>query len=420
MKIAIYGLGYVGTTALACIASEGHTVFGIDVNETKVRQINNGESPVKEPLLDEHLRKAVKAGLVRCGVDGSKVLAECDAAIVCVGTPSLPDGSHNMSYIVQVSRQIAKSLQPNRARPLTVIYRSTMRPGTMQSLIRPIFEGALEKRSKAFELVYNPEFLRESTAFEDYFYPPKIVIGTRDAKPNPVLEELNKNIVAKTFHTHYLEAEVTKFVDNSFHAVKVAFGNEIGRVCHRLGISASTVHEIFISDTKLNISPYYLRPGGAFGGSCLPKDVRALQYLAADVGASAPLIDSLLRSNDAHKHFLFEMVTRNLAPGAEVLLIGLAFKGHSDDLRESPKVDMARKLLDAGYSLSVYDPWLNQDHLIGQNLGYGFMHLPTLPELLVSQERAEQSHYNLVIDTIGLASTLKLSSEKIMKLSSLA
>jgi GDP-mannose 6-dehydrogenase len=187
----------------------------------------------------------------------------------------------------------------------------------------------------------------------------------------------------------------------------------------QLGISARKVHEIFISDRKLNISPYYLRPGGAFGGSCLPKDVRALQFIAADVGAHSRLIDSLLRSNDAHKHFLFEHVTTGLEPGSSVLMLGLAFKHDSDDLRESPKVDMARKLLSAGYALSVYDPHLEPDHLVGQNLGYTFLHLPTLPKLLVSAEKIAATHYDVVVDMNGMAKSLTLDCDRFVDLNSL-
>ena len=341
-------------------------------------------------------------------------------AIVCVGTPSGPDGSHNMTYIAEVSRQIATSIDPLRKKPLTVVYRSTIRPGTVEDLIHPIFETTLGDNIGAIELVYNPEFLREATAINDYFNPPKIVIGTIDGAPNANMDELNKNIKAPVFYTKFRESEITKFVDNSFHALKVAFANEIGRVCVQLGISAKKVHEIFISDTKLNISPYYMRPGGAFGGSCLPKDVRALQFIAADVGANTRLIDVLLRSNDAHKHFLYDFVVNGLAPGASVLLLGLAFKNHSDDLRESPKVDMARKLLNAGYKLAVYDPTLQPNHLIGQNLGYSFLHLPTLPRLLVTRETIATQHYDLVVDMSGMAKELEFKSDRFVDLNSLA
>ncbi len=412
MKIAVYGLGYVGLTAAGCLTSEGHHVFGVDVNEQKVSETNAGRSPIKEPGLDKLLAEAAAKKILICGTNPTEHLSQCDMAIVCVGTPSGPDGAHNMTYIAEVSRQIAMGLKAGRKVPLTVVYRSTIRPGTIEELILPIFESTLGKSSGLFELVYNPEFLREATAIKDYFAPPKIVIGTHDGKPNECMDELNKNLKAPTFHTHFREAELTKFVDNSFHALKVAFANEIGRVCVQMGISASKVHEIFISDTKLNISPYYLRPGGAFGGSCLPKDVRALQYIAGDVGANTLLVDSLLRSNDAHKHFLFEMVSRELPPGAKVLMLGLAFKRDSDDLRESPKVDMARKLLNAGFKLDVYDPDLKVSQIVGQNLGYSFLHLPNLNRLMVSKEEAEARHYDLVIDTMDLASGLSLNTVK--------
>jgi GDP-mannose 6-dehydrogenase len=415
MKIAIYGLGYVGLTAAACLAAEEHQVLGVDVSESKVRDTNAGISPIKEPGLEDLLKKAIKAELLHCVTDASGHLDDCDMAIVCVGTPSGADGAHNMSYIAEVSRQIATSIKADRKKPLTVVYRSTVRPGTIEDLVRPIFEATIgQADGQLFELVYNPEFLREATAIHDYFHPPKIVVGTHDGKPNARMDELHKNLDAKVFYTKYRESEITKFVDNSFHALKVAFANEIGRVCVQLGISPKKMHEIFISDTKLNISSYYLRPGGAFGGSCLPKDVRALQYIGADVGAQTRLIDSLLRSNDAHKHFLFEHATAGLKPGASVLMLGLAFKSQSDDLRESPKVDMARKLLNAGYALSVYDPYLEPDHLVGQNLGYTFMHLPTLPRLLVSSEQIEASHYDLIIDMSGLAEGLKLKSDRFL------
>jgi GDP-mannose 6-dehydrogenase len=200
-----------------------------------------------------------------------------------------------------------------------------------------------------------------------------------------------------TFVVGYREAEITKFVDNSWHAVKVAFANEVGRVCLAQGISAQQVHEIFVSDTKLNISPYYMRPGGAFGGSCLPKDVRALQYIAADTGANLPLINSLMGSNEAHKHRLFEYAVEGLDKPARILLVGLAFKAGTDDLRESPNVDLARKLLAAGYELEIYDPGIDATKLVGTNLGYAYSHLPVLERLLVNRTDAETTQYDRVI-----------------------
>jgi GDP-mannose 6-dehydrogenase len=409
VRILIYGLGYVGLTAAGCLTKEGHTVIGVDVNEDKVRDINAGLCPISEPGLAELLSSAVENGLLTAAQNPGEEIATADVAFVCVGTPSAPDGSHNMSHIAEVSRQIAVALDPKRKTPLTVVYRSTIRPGSIEEIILPVFRGVLgEEGLRAVEIAYNPEFLREASAIRDYFAPPKIVIGTADAKPCRNLDLLHQNLTAPVFYTGYREAEFTKFVDNTWHAVKVAYANEIGRVCLRLGIDPQKVHEIFVSDTKLNISAYYTRPGGAFGGSCLPKDVRALQHLAADVGAGANLIDSLIRSNEAHKHFIYDHCTRNLAPGARVLLVGLAFKANSDDLRESPNVDLAGKLLRAGYKLSIHDPGVEAGKLVGQNLGYAYAHLPSWGSLLVSTEEVEGQAYDLVIDANGQGKTLKL------------
>lgn len=419
MRIAVFGLGYVGLTAAGCLTKDGHSVLGVDVSEQKVQQINQGISPIAEPGLQELLRDALDRGALECVRDARGRLDDCDMAIVCVGTPSGPDGSHNMTFIAEVSRQIAMAISEDRAEPLTVVYRSTVRPGTIEELVYPIFKFALGNRIHQVELVYNPEFLRESVAIRDYFEPPKIVVGTADGRPCRRIDELNRNIKAPVFYTQYREAEFTKFVDNTFHALKVSFANEIGRICVQLGISAKKVHEIFVSDTKLNISPYYLRPGGPFGGSCLPKDVRALQYIASDVGANTHVVDSLIRSNEAHKHFIFEYCVRNVPRGSRVLMIGLAFKSDSDDLRESPNVDLARKLLQGGYKLSVYDPYLDPKKLIGQNLGYIYSQLPSLGDLLVSRDIAEGGQFDLVIDTNGTTKRLALQSQRIVDVNAL-
>lgn len=241
-------------TAAACLSKQGHQVVGIDVSDEKIAQVKLGKSPIHEPGLDELIKQALDNGLLTATKDIS-VLAECQAAIVCVGTPSAPDGSHNMSYIADVSRQIATVIDPLREYPLTVIYRSTIRPGTIEGLIDPIFVDALGPDSNAYELVYNPEFLREATAINDFFAPPKIVVGTRDGERSQVMDEMNKGIKAPTFYVPFREAEFTKFVDNTFHAVKVTFANEIGRVCGRLGISAQTISQIFCPTPSSTFRP---------------------------------------------------------------------------------------------------------------------------------------------------------------------
>ena len=392
MKIAIFGLGYVGFTAACCMSAQGHSVLGIDVNARKVADILAGISPILEPGVDAMLAEGLRCGLIDAACEAGARLGDCDMAIVCVGTPSSADGSHDMRYIVQVTEQIALAVgRAARARPLTVLYRSTIRPGTMEDMVRPIFEAALGAATDALvELVYNPEFLREATAVADYFAPPKIVVGTRDGSGSDTVSALYEGIDAPWFDVKFREAEATKFVDNTWHAVKVAFGNEIGRICFGMEIDAAAVHEIFVSDTKLNISPHYLRPGGAFGGSCLPKDVRALQRISADCGANTHLIDSLMRSNEAHKQCLFEKATDGLQRGESILLVGLAFKAETDDLRESPNVDMARKLVEADYNVSIYDPAVNDNHLENANLCSGSAQKP----FLLSQEEAETGSFS--------------------------
>ncbi len=418
MKVLILGLGYVGFTSACCITRQGHEVIGIDPNKRKLRDIAEGRTPIVEPEVGEMLSEALALGQIKVDSEIGIHAADCDIALVCVGTPSAADGSHNMGFIADVTRQIASAAlgRADGARPLVIAYRSTFRPGTVEDLVLPILRASLGARTDDLvRVVYMPEFLREGCAVADYFAPPKIVVGTRDGAPEPLIEDLNKDIDAPVFNTGYSEAEITKFVDNSWHAVKVAFANEVGRTCLNHGISAAKVHEIFVSDTKLNISPYYLRPGGAFGGSCLPKDVRALQHIGADSGANLHLIDSLIRSNEAHKHWLFEYASAELAPGARILLAGLAFKAGTDDLRESPNVDLARKLLAAGFALEIYDPAVEAGKLVGANLGYAFSQLPVLEKLLVDRARAEVGGYDRIIAANATVKQLNFSQDTDMR-----
>lgn len=421
MKIAIFGLGYVGITASACLLKEGHTVVGIEINEEKSKIIASGRSPIHEPGVDDLLAMGIAEGRFSVVAHAQDALPDSDIAIVCVGTPSAADGSHNMSFIAEVSRQIASAIE-TAARPtkLTVVYRSTMRPGSIDGLIAPIFRGVIGPQwNRLVEIAYNPEFLRESQGISDYFDPPKIVIGTADANPCERLQTLYRNIKAPTFVTGYKEAEFTKFVDNSFHALKVSFANEVGRICVSMGIEARTVHEIFVADRKLNISPRYLRPGGAFGGSCLPKDVRALHHMSEDVGANSHVIESLLRSNEAHKRFLFERSIEGLQEGARILMIGLAFKPDSDDLRESPHIDLARRILQRGFDLAIYDPSVKPRQLMGQNLGYTYSQLPNIGELLVSKDEAERREFDRVIDTNGRSRDVAVKAASLVDINSL-
>jgi GDP-mannose 6-dehydrogenase len=406
MRIAVFGLGYVGLTSAVCLAKQGHEVCGVDVDKRKVEKIKSGICPIQEPGLAELLTSGVNQKLLTTATDCQGAIAGRDAVMICVGTPSTADGAHDMTHVVNVTREIAAAVEGGRS--FTIVYRSTFRPGTTESLIQPLLRSALgEKTMKKISIVYNPEFLRESTAIQDYFCPPKIVIGTSNAEPSTTMERLYAGIPAPVFYTPYREAEFAKLIDNTWHATKVAFANEIGRIAAKLNVNPQATHALFVSDTKLNISATYLRPGGPFGGSCLPKDVKALQHIASDIGADTRLIDSIIHSNESHKYFVFEHCTRRVPPGSPVLMLGLAFKHGSDDLRESPYVDLARRLLDAGFQLKIYDPHVHPDQLIGQNLGYSAIHLPNLRSLLVTRKDAETGDYALVIDTNGTSQSLE-------------
>lgn len=419
MKVAVLGLGYVGITAAACLAKQGHHVVGVDPNPTKVLAVLAGQSPIIEPGVGELLAEGRSRGLITACTMVDQTVIDCDLVMVCVGTPSAVNGSHDLTFVAEVSRQLAEALADHPTASLTVAYRSTMRPGTMEELIEPIFGSFLGEEAERVELVHYPEFTRESSAVQDYFEPPKIVIGTRTGAGCPTLEKINEGIDAPVFHVRYRESEMTKFLDNSFHAVKTVFANEIGRLCAQLGISAATVHDIFVSDTKLNISSAYLRPGGPFGGSCLPKDVRALQHISQTCGGSTHLLDSLIASNEAHKGFLFDHVTRGLPSGALVLLLGISFKRDSDDLRESPNIDLARMLIADGYQLSIFDPHVTPENLMGEHLGV-LSDAPFIRKLLVEQSMAEETRWNLVIDSRSCAEDYAIEADRVVDVNRLA
>ena len=419
MKLAVFGLGYVGLTAAVCLAKQGHELIGVDISEEKVALANAGLAPLCEPGVGELLREAVAERRLACTTD-PEAGADAEMVIVCVGTPTGFDGAHDMSYIAEVSRQIAKSIARGRRNRQTVVYRSTVRPGTIEGLVEPIFRAAIGADSSAYELVYNPEFLREATAVRDFFDPPKIVVGTRDGEPNARMDALNRGLKAQVFCTKYREAEFTKFADNTFHALKVAFANELGRICRRLSVDVEEMHKIFVSDTKLNISPYYLRPGSAFGGSCLPKDVRALQHISGELGANTHIIDAVIRSNDAQKCHIYESCAQDLAPASRVLMLGLAFKAETDDLRESPYVYLARRLIEAGHRVSVYDPFVRPEALNGKNLGFAYTHLSAIAQLIVTREVVENNRFDLVIDAHRLGPSLAIRADRTVDISKFA
>lgn len=400
MNIVICGLGYVGVTVAACLLRKGATVIGVDISPDKVRATIEGLSPVKEPGVAELFAMGRAQGRLIAATTLDPHLTTADMVIVCVGTPSSPEGDLDLSHIASVSRQIGAALRrrPTGARQLLCVYRSTMLPGSMDEVVLPALEEASgEPPGGSYEVIYNPEFMRESTAIADFLAPPKIVIGERAPNTAGDLLGIYDGIDAPVFKVPFPVAEMVKYVDNVFHAVKVSFANEMGRIALTAGVDPKVVTRIFLTDTKLNISPYYLYPGGAFGGSCLPKDLRALTAFARASRLNVPMIDHVMASNEAHKAFLLDQVKSSVAPGGRILQLGLTFKDDTDDLRESPLLDIAVGLVEAGYELRVFEPDLRPDQLVGSNLLFAREHLPRLDELLVSNVAAAAATADLVI-----------------------
>ncbi|MCB1968870.1 MAG: nucleotide sugar dehydrogenase [Geminicoccaceae bacterium] len=386
LNIAILGLGYVGTTTAACLVRDGHRVLGIDINPDKVRSIGEGRSPVVEPGVEDLLQEGVGRGLVHSDSSIDAHVDDLDLVIICVGTPSRADGKLDLNHLLEVTRQLGRAVaRRDRSRPpLLLVFRSTMPPGTIDRLVAPTLLAASgEAPGDLYEIAFNPEFLRESTAVKDYFSPPKIVIGERRPGITGRLMGIYDGIEAPVFEVPFGTAEMAKMVDNSFHALKVAFANEIGRIALSRGIDPQSVADLFLADTKLNISPYYLRPGGPFGGSCLPKDLGAMLAIARDSNLSVPVLSGAKESNAMHLAWILQAIKRRAPAPGPVLLLGLSFKAGTDDLRNSPLLDLAELLLEGGYDLSVYDPDLDPSKLIGVNFALGVEHQDVIIDRMV-------------------------------------
>ncbi|WP_024512547.1 nucleotide sugar dehydrogenase [Bradyrhizobium sp. ARR65] len=400
MRIVVCGLGYVGVTVAACMLRKGATVIGVDVNPQKVEIANEGHSPVKESGVDETFSRARAENRLTAATTLGSALADADVVVACVGTPSREDGSLELSYVSSVSEEIGTAVRQRSAkcRPLLCVFRSTMLPGTMETVVMPKLSAAAgEPAGQRYEPVYNPEFMRESTAITDYFNPPKIVVGERFPGAAQDLHGMYDGIDAPVFKVPFAVAEMAKYVDNYFHALKVSFANEIARLALTSAINPRDVIRIFLSDTKLNVSPYYLRPGNAFGGSCLPKDVRALSAFGKKHGLEVPLLQNVIASNTAHKSFIARLVLAHAPRGARILQMGLTFKPDTDDLRESPLVELAATLLERGYDLCLFEPDLKPEQLIGANLAFANAHLARLPELLVADFARAAARADLIV-----------------------
>lgn len=393
--VSVFGLGYVGCVSAVCLASRGHRVIGVDVNSEKVDALGRGEPPIVEEGIAELTADVVAAGDLTVTSDARAAVLSTDISLVCVGTPSGPGGSLSTAFLENVTDQIGSALA-EKAGWHVVTYRSTMLPGTCESLLIPrLCSGSGKQAGVDFGVCVNPEFLREGTSIRDFNAPPKTVVGQTDSRSGETVMQLYEGLPGPRFHVPVGIAEMIKYADNSFHALKVGFANEIGAICSVLGLDSHKLMDVFLADTKLNISPAYLRPGFAFGGSCLPKDVRAITHAARQHDVDVPLLANVLSSNETHLRRAIEMV---LADGRrKVGIFGLSFKPGTDDLRESPMVELAERLIGKGFDVKIHDSTVVLSRLIGSNRTVINQQLPHIGDVLTADVDEVLHHGDVLI-----------------------
>jgi GDP-mannose 6-dehydrogenase len=395
LKISVFGLGYVGSVSAGCLASDGHEVIGVDPVSTKVDLINRGFSPIIETEIGEIIAATAKDGRLRATNDSAQAILNTDLSLVCVGTPSQANGNLDLRYVRRICEEIGETLKIKTTRH-TVVIRSTILPGTMHKVVIPTLEEYSGKKAGVeFGICNNPEFLREGSAVEDFRSPPKTVIGELDQASGDVLVKLYEKLEAPLIRTDIETAEMVKYVDNSWHALKIGFANEIGNLCKSSGIDGHAVMDIFCQDRKLNISPSYLKPGFAFGGSCLPKDLRALSYHAKVHDLQLPILTSILPSNEIQ-------ITRGLQlimekENSRVGVLGFTFKAGTDDLRESPVIEVIERLLGKGYDLRIFDKNVNLAKLVGANRDFILNRIPHISRLMAPSIEAVLEHAQTVV-----------------------
>jgi len=385
----------VGAVSAACFAGEGHAVIGVDVNKTKVDIINNGESPIVEEGISELLDEVVRKGSLRATTDVQEAVLNSDLSLICVGTPSNDNGSLKLDYVARVCQEIGEAIRHKDARHVVVV-RSTMLPGTVDTLVRPALESSSGKTSGVdFDVCINPEFLREGTSIKDFYSPPFTLIGSDSSTATEEVKKLYSSVDAPLYVTNVRAAEMVKYACNCFHALKVSFANEIGNICKELGFDSHEVMEVFCKDTKLNLSPYYLKPGFAFGGSCLPKDLRALQYKAKELDLKVPVLDAALESNLIQIERAIKLIAET---GKKKLgFLGFAFKAGTDDLRESPTVSVIERLIGKGYDVKLYDREVSLAKLVGANKEYIEREIPHISNLMVSEIHEILQHAEVIV-----------------------
>jgi len=395
LKFSVFGLGYVGTVSAGCLAKEGHEIIGVDPVKTKVDLINAGKSPIIEKDIEGIVAVAVKTGRLRATDDTVQAILDTELSFVCVGTPSQINGNLDLTHVRHVCEQIGQALKSKSARH-TVVIRSTILPGTMRRVVIPALEENSEKKAGIdFGLCNNPEFLREGTAVMDFNAPSKTVIGELDRSSGDILAELYAKLDAPLIRTEIETAEMIKYIDNSWHALKIGFANEIGNLCKSFSVDSHKAMEIFCLDKKLNISSTYLMPGFAFGGSCLPKDLRALAYSAKLHDLELPILNSILPSNELQ-----------IARGLQIIMekgrkrigvLGFSFKAGTDDLRESPMIEVIERLAGKGYDIRIYDKNVQVAKLVGANRDFIMNRIPHISKLMVDNIEAVLQHAETIV-----------------------
>lgn len=381
-SVSVFGLGYVGTVTAACLAYRGNHVIGVDLSRSKVEAMNSGHSPIVEPRVSEIIAASHKAGRLQATSSAETAMLNSDISFLCVGTPSLRNGKLDLGHIEPVCTEIGEILKKKNSFHLVVL-RSTVLPGTAEAIVIPALERASGKcMGKNFGVCVNPEFMREGTAVDDFMEPPITIIGASNKVDSTFVRELYDWVSGPIFETSFRSAEMVKYVCNGWHAIKVAFANEMGTLARSMDVDAESVMEIFTSDTKLNISSAYLKPGFAFGGSCLPKDVRALSYRAKELDLKLPLFESIIPSNEEHLMRAVDMVLQT--GKRKIGMLGLSFKAATDDLRESPQVELVKRLLGEGREISIWDDNVSLGRLIGSNREYIDQAIPHIGSLLNS------------------------------------
>jgi GDP-mannose 6-dehydrogenase len=397
-KISIFGLGYVGAVSLACLARDGHEMTGVDIDPAKLEMLRRGQAPIVETGIQELTRNVMRSGRITVTDSVRDAILSTDVSFICVGTPARANGSQNLDAITRIAEQIGAVLAAKTTRH-TIVVRSTVKPGTVEDVIQPALEAASGRKAGVdFSLCFQPEFLREGTSIQDYDHPPLSIVGASDPHGVAVLRGIFGHLPCEFRETSIRTAEMLKYACNVFHALKVTFANEIGRICQAASVDPHEVMELLCMDRQLNISPAYLRPGFAFGGSCLPKDLKALVYLAKSSDVEVPLLASIMSSNAAHIEHAIEQV---LASGQRrVGMIGLSFKSGTDDLRESPLVVMAERFIGKGLQLSIYDPQVNVARLIGANRRFIEESIPHIASVMTGDvERLVREADVLVVAT---------------------